>query len=172
MKVLVTVASKHGATGEIGEIVAGILREAGLEVRTLAPEVVSDLRGYDAVVLGSGVYAGRWLGPARDFAERHATALAERAVWLFSSGPIGDPAQPAGDAPEAVALAGRLKARGLRTFAGRLERDRLGFVERTVTRALRAPDGDFRDWEAVRAWADEIAAALIPVGSAAQGGNR
>ena len=172
MNVLITVASRHGATGEIGEIVAGILREAGLEVSTTAPELVSDLRGCDAVVLGSGVYAGRWLGPARDFAERHATALAQRPVWLFSSGPIGDPPQPAGDAPEMVALADRLTARGHRTFAGRLERERLGFVERTVTRALRVPDGDFRDWEDVRAWADEIAAALRPVGSAAQGGDR
>ncbi len=160
MHVLVTVASKHGATAEIGEIIARVLRDAGHAVTTTAPELVTDLRAYDAVVLGSAVYAGRWLGAARDVAERHADELAERPTWLFSSGPIGDPPLPDGDAPEGMALAERLGARDHRTFAGRLDRDRLGFVERTVTRALRAPDGDFRDWEAVRSWADGIAAVL------------
>jgi menaquinone-dependent protoporphyrinogen oxidase len=160
MRILVTVASKHGSTGEIGEIVAGVLRDAGAEVVSTPPETGAHVREYDAVIIGSAVYAGRWLGPARDFVERHEAELAERPVWLFSSGPIGDPPLPAGDAPEGAAIASRIGARDHRTFTGRLERARLGLLERTVTRALHAPDGDFRDLDAVRAWADGIVAVL------------
>ena len=53
MKILVTVASKHGATGEIGEVLAGVLRDAGLEAETLRPQDVASLDGYDAVVWGA-----------------------------------------------------------------------------------------------------------------------
>jgi menaquinone-dependent protoporphyrinogen oxidase len=160
MRILVTVASKHGATGQIGEIVAGVLRDAGHEVDSLIPEAARNVSSYDAVVLGSAVYAGRWLEPARTFVERHAAELATREVWIFSSGPLGDPPMPAGESLDAVEVAARAGARGHRTFAGRLDRSQLGFMERTATRALKAPEGDFRDFEAIRTWADEIAAAL------------
>ena len=160
MNLLVTVASRHGSTGEIGEVIAGTLRDAGHAVTTTPPETAPTLEAYEAVVLGSAVYAGRWMKEAREFADRHADELARRPLWIFSSGPIGDPPVPEGEVPEAGALADRLGARGHRTFAGRLERNRLGFMERTVTAALKAPDGDFRDVADIRAWADEIAAAL------------
>jgi len=160
MKVLVTVASKHGATDAIGEAVAEVIRDAGLEVECHVPRDVASLDGYDAVILGSAVYAGHWLEPARTFADRHAIALTERPVWLVSSGPIGDPPKPEGDLPDVEALAARMGAQGHRSFAGRLDRGSLGFFERTIVNALRAPDGDFRDWVSIRAWADGIAAQL------------
>ena len=160
MKVLVSVASKHGATGEIGEIVAVVLRAAGIDVEEHPPQEVSSIDSYDAVVLGSAVYAGRWLEPARAFGERHASELSARPVWLFSSGPLGDPPMPVAESPDALALAERIGARGHRSLAGRLERAELGFLERTITKAVRASDGDFRDWVAIRSWAGEIAGSL------------
>jgi menaquinone-dependent protoporphyrinogen oxidase len=162
VKILVTVATRHGSTGEIGEIVASVLRDAGHTVETQSPEKVIALDGFDAVVLGSAVYAGRWLQSARAFVDRHATGLVARPVWLYSSGPIGDPPMPEGEPPEVVALVDRLAARAHRSFAGRLDHDRLGPLERTITTVLRAPDGDFRDWDAIRRWADEIARELSP----------
>jgi menaquinone-dependent protoporphyrinogen oxidase len=168
MHVLVTAASKHGATSGIAEAVAETLRGAGLAVDVLPPEDVSAIERYDAVILGSAVYAGRWVDSARAFVDRHAPALLTRPVWLFSSGPIGDPPKPVEEPPEVAANVERLAARGHRVFAGRLEREELGFLERTVTRALRAPDGDFRDWEAIRAWASEIATDLASVGAPAR----
>lgn len=160
MSTLVTVASRHGATGEIGEVIAEILRGAGLAVQTRSPERVDSLADYHAVVLGSAVYAGRWLAEARRFAERHHAELTARPVWLFSSGPIGEPLAPTEESSDATRFARELGARSHRTFAGRVDPKALGWVERTITHMVRAPDGDFRDWEAVRAWADEIAAAL------------
>lgn len=160
MRVLVTVASKHGSTGEIGEIIAGVLRDAGHAVDSAAPEAVRGIERYDAVVIGSAVYAGRWLQPARAFVDRHAADLATRPVWTFSSGPIGDPPTPADESLDAADIAARLGAQDHRTFPGRLDRSQLGFMERTVTRALQAPEGDFRDLDAIRSWADEIATAL------------
>jgi menaquinone-dependent protoporphyrinogen oxidase len=160
MKTLVTVASRHGATGEIGEVIAETLRDAGLAVQTRLPEGVDSLADYDAVVLGSAVYAGRWLTEARRFAERHHAELKARPLWLFSSGPIGEPLAPTEESPDGRHFARELAARAHRTFAGRIDPGSLGWVERTITRMVKAPDGDFRDWEAVRTWADEIAAAL------------
>jgi menaquinone-dependent protoporphyrinogen oxidase len=162
MRTLVTVASKHGASAEIGEVVAAALSDAGLEVDSVAPERVADLGRYDAIVIGSAVYAGGWLPPARDLAHRLSAERLDRPIWLFSSGPIGDPPLPAGDPPEGAALAEELRAREHRTFGGRLDRSKLGFVERAITAALKAPDGDFRDWDAVREWAGSIAGALRP----------
>jgi menaquinone-dependent protoporphyrinogen oxidase len=85
-------------------------------------------------------------------------------LWLFSSGPVGDPPKPPDEAPEALKLAHRLGARGHRRFSGRLERSHLNFLERTITKALRAPDGDFRDREEVMAWSGVIVAELARAG--------
>jgi len=94
MRVLVTAATKYGATAEIAAAIAEVLDEHGLEATVLPPEQVERVDGYDAAVVGSAVYAGHWLKPARELVERHSAALADRPVWLFSSGPVGDPPKP------------------------------------------------------------------------------
>jgi menaquinone-dependent protoporphyrinogen oxidase len=163
MRVLVTAASKHGSTLEIAAAIAERLREQGLDVHDPSPEEAGDVGGYDGVVLGSAVYAGHWMKPALDLAEREAGALRERAVWLFSSGPIGEPEpKPEGDPVDVEGLIESTAARGHRVFAGKLDRDRLSFPERAIVRALRAQYGDFRDWRAIEAFADEVAAVLGP----------
>jgi menaquinone-dependent protoporphyrinogen oxidase len=48
-------------------------------------------------------------------------------------------------------------------FAGRLDKDLLNVGERAMVTAMRAPLGDFRDWDAVRAWAADVAAQLRDV---------
>jgi menaquinone-dependent protoporphyrinogen oxidase len=115
---------------------------------------------YDAVVLGSAVYVGRWLEPARDYATAFAAALRARPVWLFSSGPIGEPPFPPDEPHDAGPIRQVTGARDHRVFPGRLDRQLLGFGERAMVTAMRAPLGDFRDWDAVRAWADAIAEEL------------
>jgi menaquinone-dependent protoporphyrinogen oxidase len=160
MHVLVTAASKHASTAEIADAVAESLRATGATVDRCPPDEIASVDGYDAIVVGSGVYAGRWLDPARSFVERHTDALRRRPVWLFSSGPLGDPPMPADPSTDGVTLAERIGALEHRTFTGRLDPARLGFLERTVVKALRAPAGDGRDWDAIRAWGTEIAGLL------------
>ena len=162
MKILVSAASRHGSTAEIAARIAGTLR-TGLPGGTVVDVVpcadVGDVTPYDAFVLGSSVYMGRWLEDARALAERIATEP-PRPVWLFSSGPIGDPAKPAEEPGGVGDLAKSVNARDHRLFAGRLDRNQLGFAEKTVVRALRVPQGDFRDWDAITTWATHIAAEL------------
>lgn len=161
MRVLVVVASRHGATREIGEALARGLREHGVEARPVDAADDEAPDGHDAVVLGSAVYMGHWLEPARDYAARHVDALRARRVWLFSSGPLGDPPLPAAEhAVNLGDLPDRVGAVGHRLFPGRVDRGLLGFGERAVMTAVRAKEGDFRDWAAVGEWAGEIAGAL------------
>jgi menaquinone-dependent protoporphyrinogen oxidase len=160
MKVLVATASRHGSTTEVAEAVAAALAEAGLAVDALDAAAVTDLGGYDAAVLGSAVYMGRWLPPARELAQRHEGELAAIPVWLFSSGPLGEPPHPEGEPAEVEELAARIAARGHAVFAGRLERADLGRRERAVVGLVKAPYGDYRAWEEIRGWAQSIAAEL------------
>jgi menaquinone-dependent protoporphyrinogen oxidase len=162
VRILVSTASKHGSTGEIATRIAEALR-AGLPcdafVDVLPAAEVSEATSYDAIILGSAVYMGRWMEDARKLAERIA-AHPPRPVWLFSSGPIGDPPKPDEAPAEINDLAASTHAREHRVFAGRLDRHRLGFAEKAVVVALRVADGDFRDWNAIDTWGAQIAADL------------
>jgi menaquinone-dependent protoporphyrinogen oxidase len=85
VKVLVTAATRHHGTFEIAEAIASGLAERGIDAEALPIGEVTSLDRYCAVVLGSAVYMGRWLGEARRFAQLHASALCVMPVWLFSS---------------------------------------------------------------------------------------
>jgi menaquinone-dependent protoporphyrinogen oxidase len=93
--------------------------------------------------------------------KERAEELAIRPTWLFSVGPIGDPPQPKDAGPDGISEAiESTRARGHRVFAGRLNHDALSRTERLMVRALRAPAGDFRDWDAIPAWARGTATQL------------
>lgn len=157
MRVLVTAASKHGSTTEIAEWIGEGLRGEGAEAIVLAPEVVSSLDGYDAVVLGSGVYAGHWLEPAKSFALRFTAELTLGRTWIFSSGPVGDPLKPDETPVDVGEMLPLTDAREHRLFGGRIVKGDMGFAERAILAALRVPEGDFRSREEVTAWGAEIA---------------
>jgi menaquinone-dependent protoporphyrinogen oxidase len=161
MKVLVTVASRHGATFEIGQVIEASLRSSGLEVELRRLEEVTSLSPYGAFVIGSGVYAGHWLRPAREFVEVHEGELSHHPVWLFSSGPVGEPPKPMENPAEVAATVKRLGARGHRLFPGRIEGSDLALSERALVALVRAPDGDFRPWSEIGTWSESIAAQLL-----------
>ena len=160
VRVLVSVASRHGGTEEIGEAIAAALTEEDIESEVQPPERVATLDGFDAVIVGSGVYAGHWLEAGKRFIERHKAELRQRPVWLFSSGPLGDPLAPIAEAVDVAPLVETIAARGHRVFAGKLAREELGFGERALVKMVRAPYGDYRNWPEIAAWAHEIAASL------------
>lgn len=160
MKVLVTAASRHGATLEIACAIATALEAQHIEAPVRRVDEVKSLAGYDAIVLGSAVYMGRWLEAAKDFVDDHLDEITSRPVWLFSSGPIGDPPKPEIEPEDVAPLVKRTGARNHRLFAGRLERRDLGLGEKVVISAVRAPEGDFRQWPKIDAWAEAIARTL------------
>ena len=171
-KVLVTAASRHEATLEIAEAIATGLRHRSVnaQARPIADLTAHGaLDGYTAVVVGSAVYLGRWLGEARRFVQVHASTLCMMPVWLFSSGPLGpsDHLIPAGEPADVQVLKHLSRAVAHRTFPGRLEMNRLDFAERTVARTIHAPEGDCRDWEAIDRFAAEIAQRLLRLHQAA-----
>ncbi len=157
--VLVAYATKHGSTREIAEVIGERLRAAGLEVRVAAAMTITDLGPYQAVVLGSALYAAHWQREANRFVVRHTFALQVRPVWLFSSGPL-DRSADAGTLPPAPSVASTTDPIGAldhRTFGGRLLADTPGIEPQVLATH---PRGDFRDWHAIRAWADDIAWAI------------
>lgn len=165
MTVLVTAATKHGSTREIADAIGAGLTERGVPAVVLPPEEVRDISEYEAVVLGSAVYAGHWLPAAIELVDRCSASWAGLPVWLFSSGPVGDPARwltrkmGAGpvDLPKSRAATG---ARGHRMFAGKLDKTALPLVQRMALTVFRGLQGDFRDWTAIRAWSASIADTL------------
>ena len=162
MRVLVTAASRHDATREIAEAIADGLADRGVPAEAVPMDSVASVDGFDAVVVGSAIYMGRWLKTAREFISQHSAELSSVPVWLFSSGPLGPPDHliPADEPADTEQLTGLVGARGHRVFAGRLERASLGFAERAAAKAVHAPEGDCRDWDAIDAFAGEIAAEL------------
>ncbi len=164
-KVLVAYGSKYGATAEIAGRIGEVLSAAGFAVDVLSAEKVQDLTAYDAVVLGSAVYAGSWRKEAARLLTSQEQALAGRPVWLFSSGPTGE-----GDPltllngwriPDALRpVAERIGARDIAVFHGVIDMQKLSLPERLIIKGIKAPTGDFRDWPAIIAWAEGIGRAL------------
>lgn len=157
MKVLVAVASRYGSTHEIADRIGQTLRSAGHQVDVVAVDDAPDLDRYDAAVIGSAVYAGHWLEPAKALVEENEYRLQIMPVWLFSSGPVGDPPEPSEDPADAAPMTERSDAREHRVFGGKLDRSVLRFTDKAVVVTLRAPEGDWRDFAEIERWAREIA---------------
>jgi len=167
MKVLVTAASEHGATTELAAWIGAGLAANGVDAEVRKLEEIDDLDRYGAFVVGSAIYLGQWLKPARTFVEAHAGDLARRPTWLFSTGPIvGNP--PPRDDPNAMRagfverLVETTHARGHKLFGGKLAKSNLNWREKIAVGCAHASDGDFRDRGAVDEWAATIAGQLQP----------
>ncbi len=164
-QILVAYATKYGATAEIAEKIGQVLAQAGLPADVLPVDRVNDPAPYKAIVLGSAVYTGRWLKNAAGFLEANETVLAEKPVWLFSSGPLGkgdqeDTAQGWRFPKNLQPVADRIAPRDLAVFHGEVDMSKLGFIHKLMLKKVTIPVGDFRDWEAITSWAEGISAAL------------
>jgi menaquinone-dependent protoporphyrinogen oxidase len=160
MKVLVTTASKHGATREIGMRIGSVLGDRGHQIEIREPLNVDSVEPYDVVVLGSAVYAGHWQKEARELAEREGKVLAHRPVWLFSSGPVGDPPKPDDEPVDGEDIRTAVRALEHHVFTGKIDKGELSLAERAIVRALHVPEGDYRDWDDVDLWAAKIAESI------------
>lgn len=163
--VLVAYASKHGATAEMAAAIGDALQRAGLTVDVTPVDSAPPPWGYYAVVLGSAIYMGAWRKEAAEYLDKYADALAQRPVWLFSSGPTGegDPAElmKGWEFPDNLkALVERVQPQGIIVFHGKLDPETLNFAERMILKMVKAPVGDFRHWDEITGWAGQIAGRL------------
>lgn len=165
MKVCVIVASRHDGTLEIARALAERFAVRGLDAdvtrleRDGGPSV--DLGPDDAVVLGSAVYTGDWMGRAQRFLDEHAAQLRDRPLWLFSAGARHGADGAEVDTSWTDDLSVSTGAIAHHVFLSRLDPTRLTFGERFVAAKKELPEGDFRDWSDVSGWADEIADHLL-----------
>jgi menaquinone-dependent protoporphyrinogen oxidase len=171
MRALVAYSSKYGATEGIAERIGARLRSAGHHADVLRCRDVDRPEEYDAFVVGSAAYMGKWRKEARSFVERHSGLLAAKPTWLFSSGPLGtervdkdgNDVLVAAEPKQFDEYEERIHPRGRMVFFGALDVDQLRGPDRIVSwmpanDAL--PQGDFRDWHAIDGWADRVAAEL------------
>jgi menaquinone-dependent protoporphyrinogen oxidase len=164
-KVLIAYASKYGSTKEIAEKIGEVIKGEGLEVDTLSADKVKDISGYKDVIIGAAMYMGMWRKEARNFITKYEKALAEKRLWVFSSGPSGkgDPAQllkgvtvPAAIKP----ILDRVKPQDLTVFHGNLDPMKMKGLEKWIVKRVGGGTGDFRDWDMITAWAKKTAAAI------------
>lgn len=191
MRVQVVYASRHGGTAGIAERIAEIMRSEGADVTVADAADRPDPSGFDAYVIGSGVQIGSWHKEGTEFLERNQATLAARPVWLFSSGPLpgsskmtegsdrltlalGPEDGPgSGGRKKITALSAAIHPRDHRVFYGAYNpHDPPKSMQERLVRLMPAakavlPAGDFREWDAIKTWAREIAAELlekVPVG--------
>ena len=165
-RVLVGYGSKYGSTAEIAEAIGKTLRAGGLDVDVQRARDVRSLEPYRAVVLGSAVYTARWRRDALRLLARQRD-LAEREVWLFSSGPVGE---DEGESEEKVErwtkpkrvqrLAALIGVHEHVVFGGQVSDDAGGFLRRKMAKNTPPELRDRRDWGVIEAWAQKIAESL------------
>lgn len=159
-RVLVAYGSKSGATAGIADEIGRTLRGDGFDAVVRPADTVTDVSGYDAVVLGGALYAGHWNGKARRCARRNAEQLSHRPLWFFSSGPLDSSAERH-EIPPVRGVARRMKKLGARehiTFGGAVTAETSDPVARAMV--SRGKGGDFRNPEMIREWAHHIGTEL------------
>lgn len=177
MSILVTYSSRHGATQGIAERISHKLRESGqyVDIRPIA--TVGDVEGYQAIVVGAAAYYAHWMKEAARFVQHNQSILAQRAVWIFSSGPLGTERTDTqgrdvlttAEPKEFAAIKSIIQPRDMRVFFGALDPKTFSGPMRFI--AERLPVGDFREWDEIDAWAESIARALSPVAAEAASGH-
>jgi menaquinone-dependent protoporphyrinogen oxidase len=175
MRVLIVYGSRYGATQGIAERIGATLRQQGLEVTVQPARETVDPAHYEAVIVGSAAYFFHWMKQPTQFVRRNRNALAARPVWLFSSGPLGTKADDdegrdlrvVREPKEIAEFRETIKPRDHRVFFGAIENAKLSFTHRIIQKVSSGrgnneilPEGDFRDWDDIDAWASTIAESL------------
>jgi menaquinone-dependent protoporphyrinogen oxidase len=148
--------------------VAAILRDEGLAPDLQPARKVAALGGHRAVVLGAPLYFGSWHKDALNLLARNRHALQGLPVALFALGPLHDEPHERQETRAQLqkALAGlRLEPLCSEVFCGKYDPAKLRFADRLIAGLPAsplhgAPASDARDWDAIRAWARELAGKL------------
>jgi menaquinone-dependent protoporphyrinogen oxidase len=158
-RILVVYASKNGSTAEIAQAIGKELQAAGHTADAVEISKGASPQGYDAVVIGGPVYMGRMDGSIGKFVKRHYPDLARVPVAGFVVCLAAASKDKEGMARAEKALHAALaplKPVAETIFAGKLDPEKLSWFQRWITRKVKSPVGDFRDWSAIASWARKL----------------
>jgi menaquinone-dependent protoporphyrinogen oxidase len=164
-KILVTYASRTGSTAGVAEMIGKILAEGGAQVDVLPMQEVKDLSPYRAVVAGSAIRGAKWLPEAMQFVQTRRAELASKPfaaflVCMTLAMPSGEKYRPhVADMLQPVRALVRPVSEGL--FAGILDISKVPTIGDKIKFRLSVAmrvwsEGDHRDWDAIRAWAEDL----------------
>jgi menaquinone-dependent protoporphyrinogen oxidase len=157
--ILVCYATRYGSTGDIARIIGKELEAAGYRVAVSPVAEVKDPSEYDAVVIGSPLYMGKWLAEARDFVSRFRYPLQERPVAVFSVGySLKDRTMEHLKSGEDALVAIRVFITPVSAgfFPGKVDPDRMSPADKAMVILSGVTPGDFQDEDMVRSWAREL----------------
>jgi len=160
-KVLVTYASKYGSTGGVADVIAKELCARGVSADVALIKNARNIGSYQGVVIGSAIYMGRWMSEAVDFVKKNKEVLRRVPVAYFLvCMTLSRPTEK--NRAEVLAymdpiLKGipEIKPVGLGTFAGAMHYGNLSWIYKKILKSKGTPEGDYRDWNAIRSWAQE-----------------
>jgi menaquinone-dependent protoporphyrinogen oxidase len=159
--VLVTYASKYGSTGGVADAIGKELCAKGVNADVVLIENARDVRSYQGVVIGSAIYKGKWMSEAIDFVTENQDILCQMRVAYFlvcmtlSRPTEKNRAQVLSYMDPILKAVPKIKPVGIGTFAGALNYSNLSWLNKKILKSKGSPEGDFRDWNAIRAWARE-----------------
>jgi menaquinone-dependent protoporphyrinogen oxidase len=163
-KVLVVYGTGSGCTIGVARQIGKTLAERGATVEVVSATEAPAPAGYDAVVVGSGVRAGNWHGPVESWVSANAATLKEKPVAFFTAclTMASDPSKrdEVRAYTDPVIKKSGVEPVGIGLFAGWNQPKKFSFIERAILRMMKAPEGDFRDFAAIGAWAAETAPKL------------
>jgi menaquinone-dependent protoporphyrinogen oxidase len=164
--VLVAYATRYGSTKEVAESVAATLRERGLGVDLQPMRQVRTLDQYRAIVLGAPLYIAHWHKDALNFLARHREALTARPVAIFALGPFHNEEKEFQEVrrqlDKELVKFPWLTPQAIAIFGGKFDPQKLTFPHNLVPALKNMPASDIRDWMAIRAWANDLAAQFQP----------
>jgi menaquinone-dependent protoporphyrinogen oxidase len=152
-------ATRNGSTAEIAQAIGRELVAAEYAVDVTEIKAISMLVGYTAVVIGGPLYMGNVDRAVGNFVSKNREQLLKLPVAAFAVG-----LAPKNPDPSAVQMAMGALKKSLEPvtpvesvlFAGKLDPAKVNFVMRKFLEMAKIPSGDFRDWDAIAAWAREL----------------
>ncbi len=164
-KILVAYASKAGSTAEVADFIGKSLAGKGAVVDVKQIKSLRDISGYQAVVIGSAIRAGELLPETVDFAKLHKENLQRIPVAYFvvcTTLRINTEERRKKVNAYLDPLCAEITPVDKGLFAGKMDYSKLDFISKIIIKYMvKTPEGDFRDWDAVKKWVDNLFPKLI-----------